>query len=930
MKKFLLSFFGGLLFFCIVHQAGAQRNIISINDSWKFGTTSDQNVITSGYNDSGWSTVNLPHTWNGLDGQDGGNNLFRGAKWYRKFILAENNWQGKKVFLRFGAANMKTDVYVNGQSVGTHIGGYAAFIFDITNFLTYGGNNIVAVKVDNSSNIDAAPLSGDFSFFGGITRKVELIVTEPVFISPLDFASPGIYITPYNISATQADVKIQVLVGNHSAESKNVEVIATIKDRTGAVQVTVSSTISVNSNTVETALLNTEVANPVFWNGTINPYLYKVEVSLKADNKVTDRLDQPLGFRTFSVNDDTGFSLNNHSYSLHGVCLHEDRPDIGRAISDAQRKEDLDILQDLGCTYLRLVHCQHGEFTYDYCDTLGVVLSTEVPLVNLISSSVAFGDNAKTQLKELIKQNYNHPSVMFWGMYNEVNFHAGPAPAPLIAQLNTLAHQLDSTRLTTGAAQKDEADSHWLLDVCGWNKYMGWYDGSFTDYASWADWLRGRHPDTKIGMSEYGAGASINQHQETSVRPNPGGMFHPEEYQCDYHEAYYQAMLQRPFIWSSAVWVAFDFASDYRAEGDALGINDKGLITRNRRVKKDAFYYYKANWTDDPFVYITSRRFVERTNAETQVKVYSNCDSVELKVNDKVYSFQKSNNHIFKWHKVTLTDGDNKISVKGFKNNEVFSDGCTWKYKKSTTEVLLPGDLQINFQTPTSKTPTSYLADVGYVFGNRGNGYSYGWNVANTANTRERSFATNPVFNTLNHILKDGVSYIWEIAVENGTYQVSIGCGDPDYTDSYHKILIEDKLVLEGINSLTQMKVSTDTVIIKDGRLSVKPASGASNAKINCIHINRLDDLNTSIHELFKNDELKIHINQNKSIILQTEGGSGINAVSVCNLNGQTVFKHDYTIHVKNIETPILSAGLYLVKVSYSNNSKETIKVIVV
>ncbi|MFC0878764.1 glycoside hydrolase family 2 TIM barrel-domain containing protein [Saccharicrinis sp. FJH2] len=845
MKNVLFRVFILVPFLININCLFAQRTLVNINESWKFGTASESEVIKVDFDDSGWLTVKLPYTWNGLDGQDGGNNLFRGARWYRKTFMAENAWQGKKVFIKFGSANMKTDVYVNGQRVGTHIGGYAAFIFDITEYLAYGANNTVAVKVDNSSTIDAPPLSGDFSFFGGITRDVELIITDPVFISPLDYASPGVYITPHNISDEKADVNIKVLVGNHDTQENDVEVVAYVKNMDGVKLDSVKTNVVVNPDTIVNTSMDVEIAEPTLWDATLNPYLYSVEINLKVGGVITDNLVQPLGFRTFSVDADTGFVLNGKKYNLHGVCLHEDRPDIGRAISNENRSEDLKILQDLGCTYLRLVHYQHGEFTYDYCDSIGMVLSTEVPLVNLISSSTAFTENSRSQLNELIKQNYNHPSVLFWGMFNEVNFHAGPDPAPLIGELNALAHDLDSTRLTTGAAQHDEADTHWLLDVCGWNKYMGWYDGSFTDYASWADWLHSAHPDAKIGMSEYGAGASIYHHQDVSIRPNPGGSFHPEEYQCDYHEAYYQAMLERPFIWSSAVWVAFDFASDYRAEGDALGINDKGLVTRDRKVKKDAFFYYKANWTTDPFVYITSRRFTQRTSANTKVKIYSNCDSVELNVNNRFFSARTSSNHIFQWNDITLSEGDNTIIAKGFKNGVAFNDTCFWNFKKSANETLLPGDIQINFQPASSVTPEGYLADDGSAFGDRGNGYFYGWTPANTGNTRERSFTSDPVFNTLNHIQKDDISYTWEIAVKNGIYQVSIGSGDPDYTDSYHKILVEGQLVLEGFNTHTSMKVATDTVTVIDGKMTVAPAAGASNAKINLIHITRLDSLSS-------------------------------------------------------------------------------------
>lgn len=516
---------------------------------------------------------------------------------------------------------------------------------------------------------------------------------------------------------------------------------------------------------------------------------------------------------------------------------------------------------------------------------------------------------------------------MFWGMFNEINFHAGPDPAPLINELNILAHDLDSTRLTTGAAQHDEAETHWLLDVCGWNKYMGWYGGSYNDYAPWADWLHSTHPDTKTGMSEYGAGASIHQHQLSATPPDPGGPFHPEEYQSLFHEAYYQAMLERPYFWSTAAWVAFDFASDYRNEGDAAGINDKGLVTRDRQVKKDAYYYYKANWTDAPFVYITSRRFTERTSAAAKVKVYSNCDSVELVINDQTWEILQSDNHIFIWENSTLTEGDNTIRVKGFSNDDTVYDSCTWNYTKTEAEILLPGDLQINFQTPSSTTPMGYLADAGYIFGDRGNGYFYGWNEDNTANTRERNYTADPVFNTLNHIQKNGINYTWEIAVNNGIYQVSIGCGDPDYTDSYHKVLVEDQLVLEGVNTYTAMKVSTDTVTVEDGRLTVKSAPEASNTKINLIHLTRIDGEIMDALNLIQNSDLRVYVDTyNKSLVVKSGVETSLESLYIYTISGQLAFNYDEGPQ-QYIEVPNLKTGVYLVKAIDNNNSEKVVQV---
>jgi len=817
------------------------RETIEFNESWKFfkGDPADAHLMD--YPDTSWETIQLPHTWNNIDGQDGGGDYYRGIGWYRKnrtFIAVDST---KKIYIRFGSVNLQSTLYVNGILIGVHTGGYSAFIFDITDVIIWGDENVFAVKVSNQASINAPPLSADFTFFGGITRTVNLIKTDRLHISPLDYASSGIYLSPTNVSNSSANLNITVLIKNDNETDKNPTIYATVYDANNNVVQQVSSSESIPAGERLDKVFSTTITNPHLWNGRVDPYMYNVTVKVEEDGIELDQINQNIGFRYYHVDPDSGFYLNGSRYPLHGVAFHEDRPDKGRAIDDNDRHEDLELLYNMGCTYLRLSHYQHGQFTYNYADQHGLILWTEIPLINNISGSATFTTNAKQQLYELIKQNFNHPSVFFWDLFNEVNYQAGPDPSSLVQQLNTIAHSLDSTRLTVGAAMFDNRSTNWIPDLISWNKYFGWYYGDYNDFAPWADGMHASYPDSKIGVSEYGVGANILQHEENPYQPLNYGGFHPEEYQNLFHETYWNAMKERPYLWSTSVWVGFDFASDGRNEGGNPGINDKGLITRDRATLKDAYYLYRANWSDDPVLYISSRRFIEHPDSLIEVKTYSNCDSVELFVNQQTQGVAKSTDFIFKWLNVKIDTNDNEIKVAGYFGDNILYDSCIVQYVEgggnAPPDSIYPGDIQINFQTSSTQTPGGYLADVGYAFGERGNGYSYGWDAVNTSNARQRNSHDDIRFDTFNHMQRGATRY-WEIDIANGDYIVGIVAGDPSYFDSYHKIEVEGRLILEGQpNPGSPFVFGTDTVTISDERMMVKAASGSNNAKICFIHI---------------------------------------------------------------------------------------------
>ncbi len=379
---------------------------------------------------------------------------------------------------------------------------------------------------------------------------------------------------------------------------------------------------------------STTLIRPRLWDGRSDPYLYRVRVRVidEASGATVDRVEQPLGLRQFRVDPVAGFFLNGHPLDLHGVACHQDRLDKGWATSDADRAEDVGLISDLGATFVRLAHYQHPPGTYDLLDRLGLIAWSEIPLVSRVADSPAFFENVRQQLVELIRQNYNHPSVLFWGLYNEVA--DDPATRALVRELVELAHAEDATRLTAAASCLSEgADIHFLPDVIAFNKYFGWYDGRTGDLGPWADAFHGAYPTRAVGISEYGAGASIHQHSEDPPPPSTLGPWHPEEYQALVHEGCWSQLKARPFLWTKVVWNMFDFACDSRHEGDTPGRNDKGLVTYDRGTRKDAYYWYQAHWSSAPVLYITGRRHVNRSTATVTVKVYSNLDAVQLAVN---------------------------------------------------------------------------------------------------------------------------------------------------------------------------------------------------------------------------------------------------------------------------------------------------------
>jgi beta-galactosidase len=667
--------------FSIMGSSNAQQKLINLNDDWTFRFS--HNVIQK----TG-TRVNLPHTWNAQDALSGKIDYKRGVGNYEKTIFVPNEWKGKRIFIRFEGANTVTNVLVNGKHIGEHRGGYTAFVFELTNVLNYGENNALWVRVNNAEQLDVMPLIGDFNFYGGIYRDVNLLLTEDICISPLDYASSGVYLKQEKVSYQEAIVQTRILISNHSKTPKKVSLQIKVKegDKT-IIQENKNFVLKPeNKQSVTTIVLN--IKDPHLWNGQTDPFMYQVEVSLVSDNKEIDQVVQPMGLRFYSVDAEKGFQLNGKPYKLKGVCRHQDRAEIGNALTKFENDEDVALIREMGANAIRLAHYPHSPYFYDLLDKNGIVAWTEIPFVGPggytdqgFVNQESFKANGREQLKEMIRQNYNHPSICFWGLFNELK-EVGDNPNEYIKELNNLAHSEDASRITTSASNI-EGDLNKITDLIAWNKYDGWYSGMPETLGKWLDKTHKDNPRFKIGISEYGAGGSIYQHQDTLAKSIPSSPWHPENWQTYYHIENWKVISQRPFLWGTFIWNMFDFGAAHRNEGDRPGINDKGLVTFDRKNKKDAFYFYKANWnTKQPTLHICEGKSLTRTNSMVNVMVFSNTAIVELFVNGLSQGKKEPDNFsTINWPDVKLTNGRNSILVKSTINDKEIMDSCEWNVR---------------------------------------------------------------------------------------------------------------------------------------------------------------------------------------------------------------------------------------------------------
>ncbi len=602
------------------------RNIINLNRKWAFAKDVTEVPCEIPAN---WNWVNLPHSWNAIDGQDGENDYFRGTCMYVKTLDKTDLPTADRYYLEIKGANSSADVYMNGTKLCHHDGGYSTFRVDVTKEITE--KSTIAIAVDNAPNETVYPQTADFTFYGGLYRDVNLVCVSESHFDLDYFGGPGIKVTPI-VKGSDAEVEVEVFITDGKLGQ---EVQYTLCDAAGNV---VAESVGSDTKAVFT------IKDVHLWNARKDPYLYVATAKLLENGTVLDNVSTRFGCRFFEIDPERGFILNGEEYPLRGVSRHQDRWGIGNALLPEHHAEDIDLICEVGATTIRLAHYQHDQYFYDLCDEKGLVIWAEIPY---ISKHMSGGrENTLSQMKELITQNYNHPSIVVWGLSNEITM-GGEADPDLLENdriLNDLVHEMDKTRLTTMACLtmcKMDSDIVQIPDVVSYNHYFGWYGGDTSMNGPWFDKFHKKYPNIPIGCSEYGCEA-LDWHTSEPVQGD-----YTEEYQAYYHEELIKQFFSRKYLWATHVWNMFDFGADARNEGGENGQNHKGLVTFDRKYKKDAFYAYKAWLSDDPFVHICGKRYVERVEDVTKVTVYSNQPEVELFAGDKSLGKMASADHFF-------------------------------------------------------------------------------------------------------------------------------------------------------------------------------------------------------------------------------------------------------------------------------------------
>ena len=604
------------------------RKIINLNAGWQFAKNTPNFPAER---PESFEAVDLPHSWNATDGQDGGNDYFRGTCVYTRTIGAGKLVEGTRHYLEIQGANSSACVYANGEKLAEHHGGYSTWRVDLTGKVSDGTE--IAITVDNAPNEVVYPQTADFTFYGGLYRNVNLISVPETHFDLEYYGAPGIKITP-EVDGKDAKVEIEV----YSTDlSEGQTYVYTLYDRE---ENELDKIVSTEKKVVF------EIKDVHLWHGKRDPYLYCCEAEIVCGEEVLDNVCSRFGCRTFRIDPDNGFILNGEEYPLRGVSRHQDRLGIGNALLPEHHEEDMALILEMGATTIRLAHYQHDQYFYDLCDEKGLVIWAEIPYISRHMPDAR--ENTITQMKELVAQNYNHPSIVVWGLSNEITI-SGSSPDLLENHniLNDLCHEMDKTRLTTIAAvSMCKMDDPYLQipDVVSYNHYFGWYGGDTDMNGPWFDRFHAMHPTIPIGCSEYGCEA-LNWHTSD---PRQGD--YTEEYQSYYHEELIKQLFSRKYMWATHVWNMFDFGADARAEGGENGQNHKGLVTMDRKYKKDSFYAYKA-WLvspeEDPFVHVCSKRYVDRVEDVTKVTVYSNLPEVELFVNGESVGKKTADNHFF-------------------------------------------------------------------------------------------------------------------------------------------------------------------------------------------------------------------------------------------------------------------------------------------
>jgi beta-galactosidase len=703
-----------------------------LDHGWRFLFRKDGNA-EPGPTDPGWQPVALPHTWNRIGGhaeKAPGSNDSRGQGWYRlDFDAPASTAAPRRSWLQFDGASIVTDVWLNGTKVGTHRGGVAGFRFDVSRQLRAGQNRLL-VRTDNTSpeakgspTAETLPMGGDWFMFGGIYRKVALVTTDPLHLDLDDHGGPGVYARTLQIDPTSATVEVVAKVRNDAAGAARSTVRYSLLDKQGKVVASAKENVLVQPGAGGAGKARLTVPGPRLWNGRADPYLYRVKVDVLAEGRVRDTMIRNFGIRTMRFDPDEGFFLNGKHLALHGVNRHQETGGNGWASTEEDLARDYALITEIGANTVRLAHYQHAQAEYDLADRMGLIVWAEIPLVNLsaphglAAPTPAFIENAETHLRELIRQNYNHPSIAVWSVANEPNLTGlwmplKPATLPLLHRLAELSRMEDPSRppvlasccgtipgeATPGQKRAGFDAPPEAVDVFGVNVYAGWYYGTTPDLGKYLDRVHAFYPAKSLGVTEYGAGGGLTQHTDNPLGGpvNATGRPHPEQFQAYIHENSWPQLRDRRYLWGTWLWNMFDFSSASRQEGDLVDTNNKGIVSFDRSVRKESFYFYKAHWNPEPMLYLAGHRYTRRASPFADVKAYSNATEARLTVNGKDIGTAACVERVCRWHRIALARGDNVVEVTASTGGRELRDRAVWQREEGPdTYRILAGQIAV-------------------------------------------------------------------------------------------------------------------------------------------------------------------------------------------------------------------------------------------
>lgn len=662
------------------------REVTLFNDGWEFkkGPFSKEAMQAAVKWNAGWQEVTLPHTWNADDMQKKVSAFYEGVGYYRKKCIFPESMKGKRLFLRFEGVGSCAEVYVNGYLTGTHKGAYSAFVCEIGSQVKFGEENEIIVKADNMARPDVIPVNHVlFGVYGGIYRPVWLVITEPCGIVVNDCASSGVYITQKNVSKQSAEVNVKVKVDNATLAPVPLVLENVIYDGSGKLVKKHNQAFELTPQGVQSYSSQFKLSNPHLWQGREDPYLYKVVSRLLQNGRVLDEVVQPLGLRKYEVVAGKGFFLNGKKYPMYGVTRHQDWWGLGSALTNKEHDFDLAQIMDIGATTVRFAHYQQSDYIYSRCDTLGLVIWAEIPFVNRVTGQE--WDNAHQQMRELVRQSFNHPSIYVWGIHNEV-YHPHGYTAALTQSIHDLCKQEDPDRYTVSVNGYGNVGHpvNQNADIQGMNRYFGWYERKIQDIKPWIEKMEKEYPRQRLMLTEYGADANIaHQTEILGDALNWTSPFYPETFQTKTHEYQWSVIAQHPYITASYLWNMFDFAVPTSKRGSVDARNMKGMMTFDRKIKKDSYFWYKANWSKEPVLYMTQRRNVLRERKETSVTVYSNIGTPKVYLNDRELSgIRKGYTDVhYVFDKVLLNDGKNVLRAVVTWQGREYVDEMEWEYR---------------------------------------------------------------------------------------------------------------------------------------------------------------------------------------------------------------------------------------------------------